>query len=518
MAARGAGQRPPATLVVPAVGAALLALLPLGYLVVRAGDKGAGFAFDYLRRDSTSELVLRSLGLTVTVTVACVVLGVGLAVVTTRIVLPGRALWMTLAALPLAIPSYVSAYAWISALPSLAGFGGAALVLTACTYPYVYLPAAAALSRTDPALEEVARSLGRTPWQTFRTVTLRQIRPAVASGALLVALYVLSDFGAVSLMRFDAFTQVIYTSYRASFDRTPAAVLSLVLVVITIAITLGEVRSRGRAQQWRAGAGAARRPVPQALSRGRTLATLGGCVAVALVSLGVPLASLGYWIVRGASLDLDWSRLAGAGATTIVASGAGALGCVVLAVPVGVLAARYRSTGVRMIEQATFAGHALPGIVVALALIFFGTRYARPFYLEMPMVIAAYVVLFLPAAVGAVRASVALSSPRVEEVARSLGRSPYGVLRTVTLPLAAPGVAAGAALVMLTCMKELPATLLLHPTGSETLAIRLWSLTRVGSYADAAPYAAALVLLAALPTFWLSHASRQRHHTEELAP
>src|SRR5680860_1063316 len=136
----------------------------------------------------------------------------------------------------------------------------------------------------------------------------------------------------------------------------------------------------------------------------------------------------------------------------------------------------------------------------------------------MPMVIAAYVVLFLPAAVGAVRASVSLSSPRVEEVARSLGRSPYGVLRTVTLPLAAPGVAAGAALVMLTCMKELPATLLLHPTGSETLAIRLWSLTRVGSYADAAPYATALVLLAALPTFWLSHASRQRQDGAEPTP
>ncbi len=496
----------------------MFAVLPLVYLVVRAGDKGAAFAWAYLRRDSTVELVVRSLALTVTVTVACLVLGVGLAFVTTRVALPGRAVWMTLAALPLAIPSYVSAYAWISALPSLAGFGGAALVLTACTYPYVYLPVAAALSRTDPALEEMARSLGRTPWQTFRSVTLRQLRPAAASGALLVALYVLSDFGAVSLMRFDAFTRVIYTSYRASFDRTPAAVLSLVLVVITVAITMGEVRSRGKAQQWRTGAGAARVPVPLVLGRRTTLAAIGGCLAAALLSLGVPLASLAYWIGRGSSLDLDWSRLAGAGVTTVLVSAAGAVVCVLLAIPVGVLAARHRSPAVRMIEQATFAGHALPGIVVALALIFFATRYARPLYLEMPLVIAAYVVLFLPAAVGAVRASVALSSPRVEEIARGLGRSPYGVLGAVTLPLAAPGVAAGAALVMLTCMKELPATLLLHPTGSETLAIRLWSLTRVGSYADAAPYAAALVLLAALPTVWLGQALRQRLDSTETVP
>jgi iron(III) transport system permease protein len=156
------------------------------------------------------------------------------------------------------------------------------------------------------------------------------------------------------------------------------------------------------------------------------------------------------------------------------------------------------------VEAATFAGHALPGIVVALSLVFFGVRLVPALYQEVPLLVLAYVVLFLPAAVAAVRSSVALSPPRLEEVARSLGQRPVDVLRRVTVPLAAPGVAAGAALVMLTAMKELPATLLLRPTGVDTLATQLWTQTGNAAFAAAAPYAALLVLLAAVPTALLS--------------
>jgi iron(III) transport system permease protein len=223
---------------------------------------------------------------------------------------------------------------------------------------------------------------------------------------------------------------------------------------------------------------------------------------VALVGLGVPAGSLLYWLSRGRA-ELDGPALLAAAGATLTVSAVGALVTTALAVPVGILAARSRSRLVRVLEQATYAGHALPGIVVALALVFLGVRYAEPLYQRTPLLVAAYAVLFLPAAVGAVRASVAQSPPVLEEVARSLGRSPAAVLRSVTLPLAAPGVAAGGALVLLTCMKELPATLLLRPTGVDTLATELWTQTGVGAYAAAAPYAALLVLLAALPTYLL---------------
>jgi iron(III) transport system permease protein len=215
------------------------------------------------------------------------------------------------------------------------------------------------------------------------------------------------------------------------------------------------------------------------------------------------VAVLGYWVVRGQSAGVDWGRLGPAAGATLWVALLGAVAATALAIPVGIIAARYRGR-TRWIEHATWAGHALPGIVVALALVFLGIRFAQPIYQRTPLLVLAYTVLFLPIAVASVRAAVAQSPPALAEVARSLGRRPLEVLRDVTLPLAAPGVAAGFALVMLTAMKELPATLLLRPTGMDTLATRLWTETGVGAYAAAAPYAVALVVLAAVPTFLLS--------------
>jgi iron(III) transport system permease protein len=221
------------------------------------------------------------------------------------------------------------------------------------------------------------------------------------------------------------------------------------------------------------------------------------------VSLVFPLASLAYWLSVGASGSISLERLGAATTATVGVALLGALATTALGVPVGILAARHPSRSTRLVEHATYAGHALPGVVVALALVFLGVRFARPVYQEVPLLVLAYVVLFLPAAVGAVRASVAQSPRHLGEVARSLGHGHWSVLRRVTLPLAGPGIATGAALVLLTAMKELPATLLLRPTGMDTLATRLWTETGSGAYAAAAPYAATLVVLASVPTFLL---------------
>ncbi len=491
--------RPPAVLLVPAGLAAAVALLPLVYLAVRATERGFGTVLEVLVRDRTVALVLRSLALAGTVTAVCLVLGVSLAGLVVRTRLPGRRTWGVLVTLPLAVPSYVAAFAWLSLFPRFGGFLGSTLVLSLCCFPYVYLPVAAALARIDPAHEEVARSLGAGPVRTFLSVTVRQVRPAAAGGALLVALYVLSDFGAVAMLRYDVFTRVIYTSYRSSFDLTPAAVLGCVLVALTVLIVWGENRTRGRAGYARLGGGASRSRPRSRLGRWAPLA-VGWCGLVVGLALGVPLGVLGYLLTLGSSAGVDLVELVAATGSTLGVSALGAGVAVALALPVGVIAVRYRGRVARALEQAAYAGHALPGIVVGLALVFLAVRYAQPVYQELPVLVLAYAVLFLPAAVAAVRASVAQSPPRLEEVARSLGRSPAGVLRSVTVPLAGPGVAAGAALVLLTCMKELPATLMLRPTGLDTLATELWGHTEVGAYAAAAPYAAALLLVAALPT------------------
>jgi len=475
-----------------------IALIPIAYLLVRTAAAGPAAVGAVLSRPATLALVGRSLALALGVTTVSVVVGVALAYLVTRTDLPGRRLVGVLAPLPLAVPSYVAAFAWVSSVPGFAGLAAAILVLSLCCYPYVYLPVVAAMSRLDPAAEEVARCLGRSRWRAFTDVTARQLGPTVAGGALLVALYALSDFGAVSLLRFDAFTRVIHTSYQASFDRTPAAVLGLLLVALTVLITVGESRLRTRGVA-RLGSGLARAAEPVRLSRARVPAVT-AVVAVLGAALVFPVASLGYWAATGLSGGVAWSRLLTVSGNTVVLAGWGALVATLAALPVGLLGARFRSRWTDLIEQATWAAHALPGLVIGLALVFFGIRVVPWAYQREPLLVLAYLVLFLPAAVGAVRSAVELAPVRAEEVARTLGCGPLAAFRRVTLPVAAPGIGAGAALVFLTAMKELPATILLRPTGTDTLATALWTETGVAAYAAAAPYGLALVLLAVLPT------------------
>lgn len=486
--------------------AAGIALLPLGYLVVRTVEAGGPRVLEILSRNRTIELIGRSLTLTIVVTAASLILGTCAAYLVTRTDLPGRRVFAVLLGLPLAVPSYVAAFTWLTTAPWARGLLGASIVLTLVSYPYVYLPVAAAMRRVDPAQEEVARSLGCGRWGAFRRVTVHQVRPAAASGALLVALYTLSDFGAVSLLRAEVFTRVIYTSYTASFDRTPAAVYACLLVAITVVITLGERRARRGVETARVGAAVAGSQQPVRLGRYRW-PSLAGVAALLILALGVPLGGLVRWVSVSVSAGIDTERLVRSTLATVQFSALGALACTALAVPVGILAVRYRTRFSRAVETATWSGHALPGIVVALSLVFFGVRVVPSLYQQTPLLVVAYVVLFLPAAVGAVRASIALSPPVLEDVARSLGRSRGGAWRAVTLPLAAPGIATGAALVMLTCAKELPATLLLRPTGVDTLATSLWTQTSVAAHGEAAPYAAALVLLGIGPTVWLLRTS-----------
>ena len=482
---------------------AFAALLPVVYLAVRATEGGGDQMAEVLFADSTARLLVRSLGLAAAVTAASAVIGTALAWLTVRCDLPGRRGWKVVAALPLAIPSYVGAFAYLATFPSLTGFSGAWFTLTLLSYPYVFLPVAAALEGIDPSLEEAARALGDSRARAFRRVTFRQLRPAMATGSLLVALYVLSDFGAVSILRFDSFTRVIYQSYRSSFDRTPAAILGCLLLVFTLVIVVAEGRTRGTARYHGLGAGARRPPEVVRLGRARWPMLLVPA-GVAALALAVPATTLFNWAAEGAQSQVGLDRLWRATRGSLVAASLGALATAVAALPVAVLAARYRTRLAATLERSAYVGHALPGIVIALSLVFFSIRYLSSLYQRLPVLVFAYLVLFLPLAVSAAYASAVQAPPVLEEVARSLGRRPLAAFGTVTFPLLAPGAAAGAALVFLTAMKELPATLLLAPTGFYTLATRVWASAQVGSYGEAALPAAVLVAVAAVPTWALS--------------
>ena len=501
---RRSATAPPRALLALAGATAIIAVAPLAYLVVRLLEAGPAVVVETLVRQRTLETLGTSIALVLIVVTACVVIGVPVAWLIARSALPGARIWGVLVVLPLAIPSYVSAYAWLAEFPWMSGIWAAALILTLCSLPYVVLPTAAALRGVDPAMEELARSLGRGPVRAFMVAALPQAWPATAAGALLVGLYVLSDFGAVSLMRVDAFTRVIFMSYRSSFDRTGAAVLAAMLVLLAIALVIAERSVRGRGQRWRTSTGAARRQIPVPLTRTQTRLATTGLTVLVVLGIGVPIVSLVRRLIEGSRTPLVLGELLSALANTAWLGLLGAVLAVALALPVGILAARYRTRATRIIEASSFTGHALPGVVVGLSLVFLTITLAPAIYQTVATLALAYAVLFLPKAIGAARTSVAAVPPVLELTARSLGRGPIAAWTQVTGRIALPGIAAGGLLVMVTAMKELPATLMLRPTGLDTLATELWSRTEVSAYGAAAPYALALIAVAAVPAWLLS--------------
>ncbi len=483
--------------------AAALVLLPLAFLIIQAQRSGWGEVQRLLLRHSVAVLLWNTVRLTLACTVLCAVLGVGAAWCVERTALPARRLWAVALVLPLGIPDFVVGFGWVSIDPGLHGYLAAVMIMTLALYPLVYLPVASALANLDAGLEEAARSLGLGPWQAFRKVTLRQISPAVLGGCLLVTLALLAEYGAFEIVQYRTFTVEIFTEFKLGFDTAAACALSLVLVLLSVAALGGELALAGRGRAWRAGPGA-RRIAPR-IALGRLSApVLAGLSALGGLALGVPLGALVYWMLRGSSTTLpSASILAAAGHTAEYSAGAAVLSTV-LAVPVSALAIRHRNRVTVLIERLAYLPMALPGLVIALGLVAFSVRYAFALYQSALELIVAYSILFLPLAVVGVRSAMGQASPRLEEVGRSLGCRPATVWRRVTLPLIAPGLGAAFALVFISSATELTATLLLHPTGVNTLATQFWAYTSELSYGAAAPYAALMVAISAIPAYVIS--------------
>ena len=488
--------RPPLALVLPGLLAALTSIAPLAYLFDIASDRGLDFVWDEIWQQRTIELVVRSLFLAASVSLASVFISVPAAWLVTRGDIPFRSGWRVLLALPLAIPSYLAAFAWISWRPSMAGCTGAFVVLTLVTYPYVFLPVCAALSRLNPAIEEIAVIHGRGRSVQLILLAARQVRGSIATGALLVALYVLSDFGAVATMRYDAFTWVIYSSYRSGFNPSRAAILAIVLVLIALVLFFGEKILRGQNESHLSARSVDANPRHRVSIKPVAIAFLS---TIIIFALAFPIWRVVTWVFRYGSED-SMADIATALWHSVFFSGLAALATIQLALPIGILAGRYPSRSTTLLEQSTYVTHALPGIVIAISMVFLGVRLLEPIYLRTPLLVIAYVALFLPVAVGSIRSAAEQIPDSLDEVSRSLGLSPWGIVRRVTLPLLAPGLLSAGALVMLAGMKELPATMLLRPTGSETLATRLWTYTSVSDYAGAGPYALAIIVFVSIPT------------------
>ncbi|MFO7662651.1 MAG: iron ABC transporter permease [Chloroflexota bacterium] len=519
---------PSSLLLIIAILVSALVLTVPGYLILRALSAGQE-TLSTLASPRVWITLWNTALLMASVVISSAVIAVPLAWLTTSTDLPWRRVWTVLVSLPLVIPSYVTAYLFVSLLsprgvlqsllepivgiqriPPIYGFPGAWLVLTLISYPFTFLAVRAAFQRMDFSLLEAARSLGQSPFEAFRRVTLPNLRPALTAGSLLVALYCLRDFGAVSMLQYSTFTRVIYNRYQA-FRLDEASAMALVLMAAAGLVLFLDFRSRGRGKYSRLSTGCARvqPPVRLGIWKIPALLMVGALVFVALV---IPAGGLAYWFWRG--LNQDWlvrdlgtqqgnlialAQLVRPAWQSFTVSFGAAILTIALALPVSILAVRKPGRATDILERLSYTGAALPGIVIALSFVFIGINYARPLYQTLPMLLAAYVVLFLPQAVGSERAALLQVSPNLEEAGRSLGKRPWHVFRHVTLPLVRPGLMAAGAMVFLTAMKELPATLILSPIGFNTLAVQVWSNITEAFFARAAAPTLLLILLSSVP-------------------
>lgn len=441
--------------------------------------------------------------------------------------------WLSvLIVLPLAVPPYVSAYALLSIggnngllvqllgsdssiltffftntdtglllIPRLHGYLGALIALSAYNLPYVYLPVRAALQDMDSSIEEASRSLGRGWWSTTFWVTGPQLLPALMAGGLLATLHVVSDFGVVSLMRYDTLSASLYARYNA-FDLGNASRLGMLLVMLAGVLVTLEWLVLRRLRLTRTGVGSAR---PASLQRlgWMQLPAVGICLAVFIVGALLPVGIACYWMSHLPQGAEPWRQVTHAMIGSVSGSLPAAIIAVLLAIPIAVLGVRYPGRWSGVLQRMPMIGYAVPALAFGLSLIMLCTAQWMPdfiynfFYQSMPLLVMAYVFHFLAEALGPVRSSMMMTSPKLEEAARSLGASWLGSLLRVTLPIMRHGLFVAAALVFLSCMKELPLTMLLAPIGVETLARNAWDHTENAEFAQAAPYALAILCCSA---------------------
>ncbi|MCC5632327.1 iron ABC transporter permease [Nostoc sphaeroides CHAB 2801] len=528
---------PPLFLIVTAGLIAVAITLPLTYLVIRMAGVGGKELLALVLRPRTLIVLFNSVGLAVATTILTTAIALPLAFLTLRTDLPWRRFWLLITTLPLAIPDYVGSFALIAAfgpkgswlqlwleplgveaIPEIYGWTGAILGLTLFSYPYLLLSIQAGLQGIDPKMEEAARSLGCNQREIFWRITLPTLRPAIVAGGLLVALNALQDFGTTSVMRFETFTQAIFLQYRYTFDRHQAAALALMLVSLVLLLLWLEYKMRSRAVYYSRSNKSHHQPKLIHLGVWKIPAIL-FCFTVTSLGLLLPLAVTVFWLVQGlaspeAEQIFSWFQLTQLAWNSALASGLAALTATCCALPIAILAVRFPSRIATAIERCSYIGFGLPGIVVAFSLVFWGANYLPWLYQTLPMLIFAYLVLFLSQSVGTVRSSLLQVNPQLEESAQSLRRNPWQTFKEITLPLVTPGVLGGSALVFLTAIKELPVTLLLAPIGFNTLATQIWKATENVSYSKAAAAALIMLVISISSTFLVLFQNRY----QELVP
>ncbi len=521
----------------------LLALPVLGVLGAWLTLDPAAWAV--LRHQANTVLpdyALQSALLALGVGVGVMLLGAATAAAVTLFDFPGRRVFEWALLLPLAMPAYVLAYAWTDALQfssplqsglrQLLGLRGAlwpdarslpmaVLLFVLCLYPYVYLLTRAALGERAVRLMEAARLLGAPMRRRVLEVALPMARPAIAAGTALALMETLADYGVGSYFGLATFSTGIYKAWLVMNDRIAAAQLAAVLLLVVAALLLAEQRAR---RQLRFASSRAAAPATDA----RAMPLHGAAAAAAVLLCATPVL-LGFvlpvaWTLRtlwheaqGADLGLPWARFAQWAATSFGLAATAALATTALALALGFALRRPGGWVLRAAARVLSLGYAVPGTVIAVGILL-SVGWAQSRWPQAGVaalatgttagLLYAYAARFSGVALQSVESGYSRVPTSIDETARTLGSGAARVFTRLHLPLLRRSALAAALLVFVDVMKELPATLLLRPFGSDTLAVVTYNLARDERLAEAALPSLAIVLVGLIPVVLLSRTLR----------
>ena len=475
-----------------------LILIPSVWLIITAITVPISDLISILSRERTIQILINSVVMVSLTTLCTILISVPLAFITTCTDIPYKRFWTAMVCLPLVVPSYIGAFAYVSTfgphgtlqkllvpfgveeLPSIYGLVGTVIVLTLYTYPYVYLTTRSALKTIDPQIIDVSRTLGIGRLKTFKKVIWGQIYPAVIAGGLLVALYCLSDFGTPAIMRYDVFTRAIYIK---RFDIEFSAILSLILLLLAIAILSIESRFTRSTINRKTVDFVGTLQVP--IGKWRR-AFVGIPLIVSFFGIAIPIITFFGWFsldpVYGSVFTIPYRHIF----NSVLVSFAAATVITLASTPVSHLIVRKTPAWYGLIQKSSYIGYAMPGVVIGLALIFFGSRHLGSYYQTLPLLVFAYAIRFFPLSIGSNTTAISSADVELIHASRTLGVGPIRSFLKITFPLVTPSWLAGFCLVFLTVMKELPITLMLRPTGFETLVTLIWMAEDANFYGDAA--------------------------------
>jgi len=494
-------------------------LLPTFYLIWRFLTFTRSYV-SFFRSWNVFDLLLNTMLLFIFVVISSLILGLLISIILVRFNIPGSKILFTLSVLPLVIPSYIGALTYVSAfspkglfvqlfssfgineIAGIDGFFGSWLVLTLFTYPYVVLICSSALRNLDSTVEDAARSLGKNRFNVYTQVVIPRLKKPIIFSGLLVGLYVISDFGAVSLMIYSTLTKAIYSYYEFNINGDPVIFYSSILIVLALLISFIQ---RGSEE-----ARSAKVSGTPKISEKTNLSPRSKVLIYTFLSLVIfsglilPISVLSYWLIRGLSAGNSVRAVFGGVVGSLSVSLLAALFSVIVSTPIIIMVSQYRSKFGNVLERIMLALYGLPHISVGVAILFITIKIFPSIYQSFTALIISYLIVFLPQAIGAGQASMEQVKSNYLDASAGLGMSKLKSFYRITLPLIYRGLFAGGALVFLSTMKELPQTLLLRPTGLNTMAIDIWSYASEGLFTQAAFSSFILLAISAIPTYILS--------------